>query len=152
MGLYHSSHSKGLQSLPCPPCMLWYVNRKHALNCRPTFAVRGGVLIVASTQFHKTFILLRNHPYPPWKRQGRSQAWAWGGLSPPNKNIAPPSQTKWSPFWAWAYVFWFFNITLDQLNEPATGGNYFSLWNFLAQTSAEISPPISKILATSCSY
>jgi len=27
-------------------------------------------------------------------------------------------------FWAWAYVFCFFNIIFDQLKEPAAGRNF----------------------------
>jgi len=42
-----------------------------------------------------------------------------------------------------------FNIKFDQWKEPAAAGIFFSLQKMLAQTSAQISPPKAKILATS---
>jgi len=35
-------------------------------------------------------------------------------------------------------------ITFDQLKEPAAGRNIFSLQKMLAQTSAEITPPLNQ--------
>jgi len=37
------------------------------------------------------------------EHQGRSQAWAWGGLSPPNEKLAP--QMKFSPCYTMGYYF-----------------------------------------------
>jgi len=68
-----------------------------------------------------------------------------GGLSHPIHKYSP--QTKGSPL---ALLGWGLCVLLDlSKKEPAAGGSFFSLPKILVQTSAKISPPKPKILATS---
>jgi len=46
------------------------------------------------------------------------------GLGPKQKYTHPKRNEAHLPFWAWAYVFCFINIIVDQLKEPAAGDNY----------------------------
>jgi len=77
-----------------------------------------------------------------------------GGLSPTKQIYAPPNEMK--PISPFGIGLMFFHMlfpincfTFDQWKEPATGGNFFPPRTMLAQTSAEITPPKPKILATS---
>jgi len=49
-----------------------------------------------------------------------------------------------SPIGLGLMFFCFFNIIFDELKEPAAGGKINLVHKFLAQTSAEISPPNHK--------
>jgi len=74
--------------------------------------------------------------------QGRSQAWAWGDLCPPKKNIAPPKQNE-------TRLGLYFLLDLSQEMIETSFKKRNLLLNCFAQTSAKISPLKPKILATS---
>jgi len=85
------------------------------------------------------------------RRQGRSQAWAWGYLSPQNKSVAPPNEMKPNSLFGHGLTFFcFFSILFEQLKEPATCRIFLSLRKLLAQTLAKISPPKPKSCVHPC--
>jgi len=84
--------------------------------------------------------------------QGRSQAWAWGGLGlPANKNIAPPNQMKPISHFGLALVFIAFSILyLTSWKRPLQADFFFAFKFFWLKLQPKLAPPNQKSWLRPC--